>query len=142
MPVQPITSSALQLDLSARIVDSTTVVASPATNAETIICSLAVPNFGEVAIAQKVYLMGWASFTVGTSGTACTLRVRQTNVSGSVVVTTGALTGGIAAAALVEQDVCGSDATPGVATYVLTLQVTGGAAASTVSATQLLALIV
>lgn len=142
MPVQPLESNAITIDLSGRVVDTTTVVASPALAAETIIASLAIPNFGGTAIVQKVYLQGWTAFTVGTSGTAVRLRIRQTNVSGTVVADTGALTGGIAAAALVAQDVCGSDATPGVATYVLTLQVTAGAAASTVSAVQLLALVV
>ena len=139
---QQITLAAPSIDLSARIVDTTTVVASPAAAAETIIGSLTIPNFGGITVTQKIYLAGWAAFTVGTSGTATTLRIRQTNVSGTVIVTTGALTAGIAAAALVAQDVVGSDATPGVATYVLTLQVTAGAAASTVSAVQLLALVV
>ena len=139
---QQFTVAAPQIDMSARIVDTTTVVASPALAAETIIASLTIPNFGGIVVAQKIYLSGWASFTVGTSGTAIQLRIRQTNVAGTAVVSTGALTGGIAAAALVAQDVSGSDATPGVATYVLTLQVTAGAAASTVSAVQLLALVV
>ena len=131
-----------RVDLSGRVADSTTVVASPAAAAETIICSLALPAFNQAAVISRVFLQGWAAFTVGTNGTAVTLRIRQTNVSGTVIVTTGALTGGIAAAALVAQDVSGSDATPGVGTYVLTLQVTGGSAASTVSATQLLAFVV
>lgn len=141
-PVQPIETNAIVSDWSGRVVDTTTVVASPALAAETIIAQVSVPNFGGIAIVQKVYLQGWAAFTVGTTGSACTLRIRQTNVSGTVIATTGALTGGIAAANLVAQDVGGSDATPGVGVYVLTLQVTAATAASTVSAVQLLALIV
>ena len=139
---QPIVQSAGGLDLSARIVDTTTVGASPAAAAETIIGTLTIPNFLDAAVVQKIYLTGWAAFTVGTNGTAVTLRIRQTNVSGTVIATTGAVTGGIAAANLCVQDVAGSDATPGVAVYVLTMQVTAGSAASTVSALQLVALIV
>ena len=143
MPIQPLESSALTADWSPRIIDTTTVQGSPiAAAAETIIATVNIPNFGGVAIVQKVYLQGWAAFTVGGSGTAATLRIRQTNVSGTVVVSTGALTAGIAAAALAAQDVSGSDATPGVATYVLTLQITSGATNTTISAVQLLALVV
>lgn len=142
MPVQPIVYSALEADWSPRVIDTTTVAASPAGSAETIIATLNVPNFGTVAVTQKIYLAGWAALTVGTSGTAINLRIRQTDTSGTVIAATGALTGGIAAGNLVAQDVSGSDATPGVAKYVLTLTVTSGAAASTVSAVQLLALVV
>lgn len=138
----PIVRSAVGLDLSARIVDTTTVAASPAAGAETIIATLTIPNFNALAVTQRIYLSGWAAFTVGTNGTAVTLKIRQTNASGSTIASTGALTGGVAAANLLAQDVAGSDATPGVAVYVLTLQVTSGSAASTVSAVQLLALVV
>jgi hypothetical protein len=139
---EPIRQSATGLDLSPRIVDTVAITGSPAAAAETIVATLNLPSFGGPTVVQKVYLDGWVSFTVGTSGTAVTLRLRQTNVSGTVIATSGALTGGIAAAGLVAQDIAGSDATPGVGTYVLTLQVTGGAAASTVSAVSLRAIIV
>ena len=143
MPVQPLIYSALETDFAPRVIDTTTVQNSPiAAAAETIIATVNIPNFGGIAITQRIYLNGWAAFTVGGSGTAATLRIRQTNVTGTVIVTTGALTGGIAAAALVAQDVGGSDATPGVATYVLTLQITSGATNTTISAVQLLALVV
>ena len=141
-PVPQVQHAALLDDWSSRVVDTTTVAASPAAAAETIIATLAIPNFGGIPVTQKIYLAGWAAFTVGTNGTAVTLRIRQTNVSGTVVVTTGALTGGVAAAALLAQDVSGSDAAPGVSTYVLTMQVTAGSATSTVSAVQLLAIVV
>lgn len=140
--VVPISRTAEALDLSTRIVDTTTVAGSPATNEEKVVATLAIPDYASLVVVQRIYLAGWAAFTVGTSGTAVRLRIRQTNVTGTVVSDTGALTGGIAAAALVAQDVSGSDATPGVGTYVLTLQVTAGAAASAVSAVQLLALVV
>lgn len=138
MPSEPIVRSAVGVDMSSRVVDTTTVAASPSANAETIIATLTNPVFNTLAVVQRVYLQGWCAFTVGTSGTACTLKIRQTNVSGTTIVSTGAVTGGIAATNLVTLDANGSDATPGVGVYVLTLTVTGGAAASTVSAVQLL----
>lgn len=136
MPV-PINQNIHDHDLLARFVDTTTVSASPSAASETIIGTLTNPLFGELTVTQRVYLNGWAAFTVGTSGASVTLRIRQTNVSGTVIATTGALTGGVSAGNLLAQDVNGSDASPGVGTYVLTLQVASGAAASTVSALQL-----
>jgi hypothetical protein len=132
-----INESADALDLRPRFVVSTAVVGSPALAAETIIAQTAA--IGDVAVLQGVDLRGWASFTVGTTGTAVRLRLRQTNVAGTVVADTSALTAGIAAAALVSQDVEGFDAAAVVPTqvYVLTLQVTGGSAVSTVSAVKL-----
>lgn len=141
MPL-PIRYDSQNLDLAKRVQVTTAITASPALAAETIIATLTLTGFTDTAIVTGVDLSGWAAFTVGTSGTAATLRIRQTNVSGTVVATSGALTGGIAAAALVAQDVEGFDAGAGVATYVLTLQVTAGGAASTVSATKLRATLV
>lgn len=141
MPV-PIETTAAQIDLSQRFAATKTVVASPALAAETIIASLTVNT--DESIVSGVMLRGWAAFTVGTSGTAVTLRIRQTNVSGTVIASTGALTGGVTAAALVQEAVLGFDASPAATgqVYVLTLQVTGGAAASTVSAVELDATVV
>lgn len=122
------------VDMSSRIAISTTVVASPAAAAETIIGQVSLPaNF---ASTDPVEVSGWAALTVGTSGTAVRLRIRETNVSGTVIADTGALTGGISAGNLIAQDVEGLDAAA-VGTYVLTAQVTAGAAASTVSAVKL-----
>jgi hypothetical protein len=70
------------------------------------------------------------------------MRIRQTSVAGTVKADTGALTGGIAAGNLVAQDVEGLDAGAGVAVYVLTLTIGSGAAASTVSALKLQAILV
>lgn len=137
---QPITENVQRVDLSARFPSTTTVGASPAASAETIIGTLVIPSFGDTTIMSGIILMGWAAYTVGTSGSAVTLRIRQTNVSGTVVVSTGALTR--AAGNLAADDVNGVDATPGVGTYVLTMQVTAGAAASTVSALYLGAVVV
>lgn len=128
------------MDLSDRFQRTTTVGASPALAAETIIGTLNLANFGGITPVTGIELTGWAAFTVGTSGTAATLRIRQTNVSGTVVVSTGALT--CAATNLLAPDVEGFDAAPGVAAYVLTLQITAGAAASTVSALMLKAKII
>jgi hypothetical protein len=140
MAGEPVTVAGSHVDLSSRTSSSGTVAGSPALAAETIVCQIPALS-GSATTISGVWLSGGASFTVGTSGTAVTMRIRQTNVAGSVVATTGALTGGIAAGNLVSQDVQGFDASPpsgGV--YVLTLQVTSGAAASTVTQTNLFAL--
>lgn len=137
---QPIRVNSAVVDMQARGPVTTTVVASPALAAETIIASLAIPSFGDTTILSGVILSGWAAYTVGTSGTAVTFRIRQTNAAGSVVVSSGALTK--TAASLYADDIQGVDATPGVSVYVLTMQVTAGAAASTVSATCLSATVV
>lgn len=137
---QPITSNVVHEDLTGRFPYTTTVVASPALAAETIIGQLAIPAFGDTTVQTAIILTGWAAYTVGTSGTAVTLRLRQTNVTGTIVATTGALTK--TAASLYADDVNGVDATPGVGTYVLTMQVTAGAAASTVSAVLLEAIVI
>jgi len=138
MPGVPIQESSVVVDLSPRFPSTSTVLNSPiAAAAETIIASLAIPDFGNVAIVSNIRVEGFAAFTVGTSGTAATLRIRQTNVAGTVVATTGAIT--VTAASLVAPLVLGSDATPGVATYVLTLTITAGAANTTVSSVHLAA---
>lgn len=140
---QPINVNSQRVDLSARFPVTTTVAASPSAAAETIIASLAIPNFGDTTIMAGVLLQGWAAYTVGTSGTAVTLRVRQTNVLGTVIVSTGALTGSQHGAGILSaDDISGYDAAPGVATYVLTMQVTAGAATSTVSAVCLAATVI
>jgi hypothetical protein len=117
------------------------VVASPALAAETIIAQLT--NVGTDGPTQAVLLQGWAAFTVGTTGTAVRLRLRADSLTGTLVADSGAVTGGIAAAALVQENVQGDDAPGDVdgKTYVMTLQVTGGSAASTVSAVSLFALV-
>jgi hypothetical protein len=123
------------LDLTDRCKVTTTVVASPAAAAETIIAQTAA--LGSLRAGQSVMLDGWAAYTVGTSGSAVTFRIRQTNVSGTVVANSGALTGSQHGAGILSSDdIAGLDASPalGGQVYVLTMQVTAGAAASTVSA--------
>lgn len=141
MPV-PIKADSQNLDLTKRIQVYTTVDASPAAAAETVIATLTLAGFADTPVISGVLVTGWAAFTVGTNGTAVTFRIRQTNVTGAIKANTGALTGGIAATNLVAQDVEGFDSGAGVAVYVLTMQVTGGSAASTVSALKLQAVII
>ncbi len=140
MPTVPITESSIGVDLTSRFIQSTTVSASPSAATETTICTLTIPSL--VPIVNGIVLFGFAAFTVGTSGTATNLKIRQTNTSGATVTATGATTGGIAATNLVDMNVSGFDAAPAAAqVYVLTLTVTSGAAASTVSAAQLFAIV-
>jgi hypothetical protein len=139
MPPQPFEFAANLFDLSPRFAASTVVVGSPALAAETIVASVTVP--GGLSYASGVIVSGWCAFAVGTSGTAVQLRIRQTTVAGTVVANSGALTGGVAAAALLAQDVQGFDAAPADSqVYKMTLQVTAGSAASTVSAVLLYAI--
>ena len=139
---QPIRYDSISFDLSKRFCIYKTVDSSPATNAETVIATLTIPSFSDIAVVSGVIVSGWAAYTIGTSGTAATMKIRQTNVSGATVVTSGATTGGIAAGNLVEQDVEGFDSGAGASSYALTLTITGGAATSTVSALLLRAIIV
>lgn len=135
----PIRFSGVDVDLASRIAVSATVVASPAAAAETIIASVTLPN--GFRAAEQVLLDGWASLTVGTNGASARYRIRRTDINGTVVADTGALTGGVAAAGLVAQDIAGVDQTS-VAVYVLTLLVGSASAPSTVSAVRLSAITV
>jgi len=139
MPV-PLEVTAAAIDLGQRFDRSVAVVASPAAAAETIVATLTVNT--DESIVEGIQLSGWAAYTVGTSGTAVTLRIRQTNVSGTVIASSGALTR--AAASLQADKVEGFDTAPALTgqVYVLTMQVTAGAAASTVSAVNLSAIAV
>ena len=137
---QPIRTDSVGLDLHHRFQQTTTVAASPTANAETTIGTLTLTNFGDLAVVSGIQLSGWAAFTVGTSGTAVTLKIRETSSSGTTVASTGAITE--TAGNLDSISVNGFDATPGVGVYVLTMTVTGGAATSTVSAVSLRAVIV
>jgi hypothetical protein len=140
---QPIRANIVNTDLSGRFPVTTVVVASPAAAAETIIASLAIPAFGDTPILSGVLLQGYAAYTVGTSGTAVQFRIRQTNVAGTVVVASGAMTGSQHGAAILSSDdIAGFDVAPGVATYVLTMTVTAGSAPSTVSAVMLAATVI
>jgi hypothetical protein len=128
-----------QVNLQSVIFSSLVVVASPAAAAETIICSVTVPA---IDADQTVYLWAWAAYTVGTNGTAGRLRVRRDNVAGTTTADTGALTvtaPNLVTAQLVETDVPGAVQNQ---IYVTTLTITAGSAASTVSATTLVAAVI
>lgn len=127
--------NAANIDLSGRIAYSTTVVASPALAAETVIGSVVVP--GGLQYALGVLVIGYAAYTVGTSGVSVDLKLRQTSVSGTTVGDTGATTD--TAAHLNSRSVWGFDTSPPAGgVYKLTMQVASGAAASTVSGVMLL----
>lgn len=139
MPV-PIRDTAAGLDLSPRVFTTTTVVGSPADATETIVASVTIS--GDIAALLGVILIGFAAFTIGTNGTAINARIRRTNAAGTVVVASGAIQG--TAANLSERQIVAVDTGPTLPgqVYVMTLTVTGGTAASTVSAATLVALVV
>jgi hypothetical protein len=138
----PIRLTSDEVDWTQRYQISTAIVASPAAAAETIIAQITV-NL-DLQIKVGVDLTGWAAYTVGTSGTAVQFRLRQTNVAGTIVGNTGALTGSQHGAGILSADDCeGFDnAPPAGGVYVLTMQVTAGAAQSTVSAVKLRAFVI
>jgi hypothetical protein len=133
MPL-PFAESANAIDLSPRVVGSTTVVASPAAGAETIIASVTVP--GGLSYATGVFLVAWAAFTVGTDAVSVNLKIRQTDVAGATIAATGATNEGVTAATqLGTRAVWGLDTAPTAGgIYKATLTMGSGSAPSTVSA--------
>jgi hypothetical protein len=139
----PIRQTALDHDLTSRFPSTSTVVASPADSTETIIASLTIPNFGDLAVVSGVRLNGFAAFTIGTAGVSGNLKIRETNASGTTVAATGIVNAGVwAATQLTTLVALGFDAAPGVATYVLTLTVGSASGASTVSGVHLSAVVI
>ena len=123
------------VDLSTRFKETHAVVGSPALAAETTIASLTITD--DMQMANGALLEAWAAFTVGTSGTAATMKIHHTNASGATIASTGALT--VVAANLVTFSCQGIDQAvvlPGQI-FIVTLQITAGAAVSTVSAVSL-----
>lgn len=113
---------------------STTIVASPALAAETIVGQVAVTTDA----ASLVAMMGFITYTVGTTGTAGRLRIRADSLTGTVVADSGALTA--TAANVVSALAVGSPAAAEIASrlFVMTLQVTAATAASTLTSLLLL----
>ena len=148
MPADNIYRSGKQVDMGTRIVSSSAVVASPATGAEVVVCSITGIT-SDLPVVAGVFLTGGASYTIGTSGTSTRVRIRTgtTAGSGTVIADSNTLTGGIAATNLISQDLQGFDTTstggaaPATTSYCLTVQVSGAAAASTVTQTNLTAII-
>jgi hypothetical protein len=119
---------------------SAAIVASPAAAAETVVASLTLPV--QIRADQTVFLFGNPVYIVGTNGTAGTVRLRRTSVGGALVASSGALV--VAATNPVAPILLAPDVPGFVANqvYVLTLQITAGSAASTLSAVALYALVV
>jgi hypothetical protein len=140
MPTPAIREIVEAINLSGRVFHSTTIVASPTANAETIVCSLTIDN--NAAVMKAIYIVGWVAFTVGTSGVSAQVKIRQTDASGTAKGDSGACTA--TAAALATRGVLGVDTAPTVPgqVYVLTLTVASAGAGSTVSAVELLAVVV
>jgi hypothetical protein len=142
----PLKSTAEGIDFGPRFVVSKAIVASPSGTAETVVASTPVfPAGYDATVVVGVLVIAQVAYTVAGSGTAVTYRVRTgvTAGAGTVVFTSGATTAGIAAAGLVIENLIGIDTAPGSLggqQYSLTLAVTGGSGASTVSAVAITAL--
>jgi len=124
----PIQVGGAQVDLSPRYYYTETVVASPSAATETIIATLTIDQ--DIALVEAVRLAGYAAFTVGTSGVSANLRIRRTDVSGTIVKASGAVTvvaGNLYAPAIVGMD---EGLTVLNQVYVLTLTIGSGAAAA------------
>lgn len=137
-----------QVDVSGRMAFSNTVAASPATAAETVVATVTGLK-ADTAVFSGVFLSGCASLKVGTSGSGVQVRIRTgtTAGAGTVVADSGLINGGIAAAALISQDIQGVDTAVtgggpiGTTSYCLTVTVASASAASTISQTNLTAVI-
>lgn len=139
---QPIRYDSIGFDLTKRFQVYKTVDASPALAAETVIATLNLTGFSDIAVVSGILLTGWATFTVGTSGVSAQLRIRQTDVNGSVIADSGATNLGAPAGKIESQDVEGFDSGAGKPAYALTLQIASGAAASTVASLLVKAIII
>lgn len=122
-----------------RSIESDTVVASPAAAAETVVCE--IDGVTTRTADGEVQLDAGCQLTIGTSGTAVTLRIRRgSDITGVLVAAGGADT---ATAGNTRNHLLHAIDRPGMVDgqgYVLTAQVTGATAASTVQATALSAL--
>ena len=132
--------SGAEVDLSPRLTFSSTVVASPALNAETIIGQITLAK--DVALQSGIVLYAYAAYLVGASGSAVQFRIRRTDVAGTAVKATGALNVTAADLRTVSLVAVDTGISPLNAVYCLTMIVTAGGAESTVSAVTLAALVV
>lgn len=128
------------VDLSPRVINSSTVAGSPAAGSITTIATITIT--ADLVVASGILLVGWAAFTVGTNGISALLGIRRTNTTGTIVGAGNAAT--VVAANLANLSVFGFDigATLPGQVYVLTLTVGSGSAVSTVSAAQLTAVVI
>jgi hypothetical protein len=143
--LQTIQVSGAGVDLSPRAGGNNTVVGSPATNAETVVCSIPAIQSAVVTTAG-VFVCAQIAYTVGTSGASARYRIRQGVAAGAgtVIYDSGVTTAGITAAGLVVENLFGFDASPTLPgqAYCLTLTIGSGAATSTVSAASMFFVIV
>ena len=137
----PIQISAHRVDMSTRVGVSTVVAASPSGSSETVIATLTGLGYPSIVIETGVIVMGWAAFTVGTSGVSVNLKLYDTALAtGELLAATGALS--VTAGNLYAFSVHGVDVEADQTAYCLTMTVGSGAAASTVSAVCLRAIAV
>jgi hypothetical protein len=131
---------AASIDLSERVFRTGAVVASPAAAAETIVASLTIA--ADLAVMEGILLAGFGAYTVGTAGVSVNLRIRRTNVTGTIIKATGAMTR--AAAALDSDTLVTFDTGPSLPNqvYVLTATVASASAETTFSAVELIAVVV
>lgn len=132
--------NAAGLDLSPRVFRTGTVVASPATDAEIVVAQINITP--DLAVTAGVALWAWCSLTVGTAGVSIVARLRRDSLTGTAIKASGATTA--VAAQLVDRAIMGFDTTPTLPNevYVLTLTVASASAASTVSAVELVGLVI
>jgi hypothetical protein len=143
--LQPISVSGAGVDLSPRFSANNTVTASPATAAETVVCTIPAIT-SAVVTGSGVLVFAQIAYTIGTSGASARYRIRQgtTAGSGSVIFDSGVCTAATTAANLVIENVIGFDSAPTLPgqAYSLTLTVGSASATSAVSAASIAALIV
>lgn len=133
----PITYNGGAVDLSPRVSQNTTVVASPAAATETIIASITVPS--GITITAGVLVICSFGVTIGTNGVSYRTRVRNTGVTGTVVGDTGVETG--SAASLYNVTVIGWDTAAVAGTLEkVTLTIASGSASSTVTPLSIVAI--
>lgn len=131
--------SAESIDLAPRFAHTATVTGSPAAAVETIIATLTL-NL-DVAVSLGAMIWGYCAFTAGTNGTSANVKLRRTDASGTTLKASGLVN--VTAAALYDRAITAFDTGPTLPgqVYVMTLTVTAGSAASTVSAVTLAALV-
>ena len=139
---QPIRYDSQFLDLTKRFQVYTTVDASPSGATETVIATLNLVGFADTAIQSGIWVTGFARWTDVATTTAIRLRIRQTDINGTVVADTGAVTAGVSSTSVMVQDVEGFDSGAGAAKYALTITLTGAGGATTISALLLRAILI
>jgi len=127
------------VDLSQRAFRDDTVDASPAAATETVIATLSLG--ADLGFGLGVLVIGYAAWTVGTAGVSGTFRIRRDSITGTIIKASGAKT--VVAAALHDECIVGIDASPTFPNevYVLTLQVGSASGVSTVSAVELVGIV-